>query len=392
VIQRCVLQVVGAMERGGIQNVLMQLVRRLDLKRYQADFLTFTPDPQAYDDELRRLGCRLVYCPRPRNPRRFARNFAAAMRTYGPYDAVHSHLYHYNGVIMRLAAHHNVPVRIAHSHDDQRALWGAHRLDRRLYGALMRRWIQRYASLKVAASIAAATPLFGPDWRRDPKTGVIHYGIDFTPFVVIPEERGRLRHALGLPPDAPVIGHVGRFAEQKNHAFLLDIIAAASAREPRLRVLLIGEGPLRPGIEARARDLGIAERVVFAGGRDDVPSLMLDAMDVFVFPSLHEGLGIVLLEAQAAGLPCVLSDRVPEEAEVVPGLTHRLPLGAPPERWARTLLAALRHRPVSHAEALAAMRASSFNITRFVDVLARLYDGEPLPPVLNEASRFRRVA
>jgi glycosyltransferase involved in cell wall biosynthesis len=380
---RRVLQVVGAMERGGIQHVLMQLARRLDRERYRTDFLLVDPRPAPHDDELRRLGCRLIPCPGHRNPWRFARNFAAAMRAHGPYDVVHGHVHYYNGVIMRLAARHGVPVRIAHSHNDHSALPEDSRPDRRLYRALMRRWIGRHATAKVAASTMTANALFGPGWRRDPAVRVIHYGIDFAPFASPPPEgkHGPLRRALGLPPpaDAPVVGHVGRFVRQKNHALLLDILAAAAAREPRLRALLIGEGPLRPRIEARARELGIAERIVFAGGRDDVPRLMLGAMDAFAFPSLHEGLGIVLVEAQAAGLPCVFSDRIPKEAEVIPGLMRRLPLGAPPEQWADALLAALAaagRRPLDQAEALAAAEASPFNVARFVPAIAQLYDGD----------------
>lgn len=372
--RRRVLQVIGSMERGGIQNVLMQLARRLDRERYRVDFLLIDPRPRPYDDELRHLGCRLIYCPGHRNLWRCARHFAAAMRAHGPYDVVHGHVHHYNGVVMRLAARHGVPIRIAHSHDDQRVLPEGRRPDRRLYQALMRRWIQRYATLKVATSAMAAEALFGPNWTRDPKTRVIYCGADFTPFASVPD-RGRFRRALGLPLDAPVIGHVGRFAKQKNQMFLLEIIAAASAREPRLRALLVGDGPLRPSIEARARELGIAERVVFAGGRDDVPGLMLDAMDVFVFPSLHEGLGIALLEAQAAGLPCVLSSHLPKEVDVVPGLMYRLPLGAPPEQWACALFAALEQRLGSRVEALAAVRASPFDVARFVEALSPLYDG-----------------
>jgi glycosyltransferase involved in cell wall biosynthesis len=184
-----------------------------------------------------------------------------------------------------------------------------------------------------------------------------------------------VRRGLSLPPDALVIGQIGRFVRQKNHAFLLRVAAEAIWREPRVRVLLLGDGPSRPPIEGQAAALGIGDRVRFAGSRDDVPRLMLGGMDVLLFPSHHEGLGLALLEAQASRLPCVVSEAVPQEVDGLPALIRRLPLDAPVEDWATAVLEAAGHRPLSRARGLQIMRQSPFDIERAVPELLRLYDG-----------------
>ena len=165
---------------------------------------------------------------------------------------------------------------------------------------------------------------------------MLPYGIDLAPFHAAPD-RAALRAALGIPPDALVIGHVGRFDPQKNHALWLRILAALREREPRALGLLIGDGALRGEVERAAAAAGLARHVIFAGVRADVPALLQAAMDAFLFPSRYEGLGLVLVEAQAAGLPCVISDVIPPEADALPDRVRRLALEAPPAAWADAL-------------------------------------------------------
>jgi len=173
-----------------------------------------------------------------------------------------------------------------------------------------------------------------------------------------------------------VIGHVGRCVEQKNHRFLIEIAAEVCRRDSAVRFLLVGDGPLRPRIEQQAAQAGLGERVIFAGLRDDVPALMTGVMDCFLLPSLFEGLGIVLIEAQAAGLPCIYSDVVPEEAAVVPQLVQTLSLDQPADEWAQAVLACRdRKGAVTPAEALDCVRHSHFNIEQSIRNLMAVYDG-----------------
>ena len=370
-----ILHVIKEMERGGIQSWLMHLLHTVDRQHYQMDFLVHGTKPCAYDREIVQLGSRLLRCSDARKPWRYAQDFARVLRTEAPYDVVHSHVHGFNGFVLRIAAHHRVPLRIAHSHDDRRVVEANRGLLRRGQLRLMKSWIRQYALVRIAASGDAAADLFGPRWQLDPTVRVVHCGVDLAPFKIAPD-RAEMRARLQLPTDALVVGHVGRFVTQKNHEFLIKVIAEAVKQDVRVHLVLVGSGRLRQDVEQQAAALGIANHIVYLGERADVPAIMSAAMDVFALPSLHEGLGLVLVEAQAAGLPCLISDRVPWEADVVPGLTSRLPLEDGPASWARRLLEISATARVKRAEALAAVERSPFNITRSVGQITRIYDGE----------------
>jgi glycosyltransferase involved in cell wall biosynthesis len=235
----------------------------------------------------------------------------------------------------------------------------------------MLRWIERYSTRRLACSRAVARAAFGAAWTEDERVGLLYCGIDLEPFRV-PIDRCAVRDELGLATDDIVIGHVGSFLPGKNHEFLLDVAAAALRRDPRTRLLLIGDGPLRQRIELRAQHLGLAARVRFAGSRRDVPRLLRGAVDVFVFPSLHEGLPLACLEAQAAGRPVLVSTEVTEEIGVVASLVERVPLSASAEHWAARILD--RHRfPTEAADALAFIAHSPFELGASRRCLERWY-------------------
>lgn len=368
---RRILHVVGGMDRGGVETWLMHVLRHIDRRQFHMDFLVHTTCPCAYDDEIRALGSNIIPCPFPSSPLTYTYNFKRALREHGPYDVVHSHVHHYSGYVLRLARQAGVPVRIAHSHGEATTAQTKIGLLRRTYLALTKRWVVRYATVGLAASRRSALALFGPAWTTDPRWQILYCGVDLAPFHGAGEAT-TVRAELGIPADVFVIGHVGRFDEQKNHTFLMDIAAEAARREPTVRFLLVGEGVLQREIESKARKLNIEQNIVFAGLRSDVARLMLGAMDVFVFPSLFEGLGLVLVEAQAAGLRCVIGDTTPEEADVVKPLIRRLSCAQPAAVWAEVLLA-LRHTPsaMSQPAALAIVEQSPFNI--HASTLTRLY-------------------
>jgi glycosyltransferase involved in cell wall biosynthesis len=369
-----VLHVVGGMNRGGIETWLMHVLRQADRGRCRMDFVVHTDRPCAYDDEIRALGGRILPCPAPNRtpPWGYSRAFRRLLAEHGPYDVVHSHLHFYGGNVLRLAHKAGVPVRIAHSHCDVSSAEARGGVLRRGYRGLMRHWVRRHATAGLAASRLAAADLFGPAWESDPRWRIFYCGIDLSPFHEA--DAAALRPNLGQPEGAFVIGHVGRFAEQKNHAFLVEIAAEVAHRDPQMHLLLVGEGELRAAVEEQVRRAGLAGRVTFAGARPDVPRLMLHAMDVFVLPSLYEGLPVVGLEAQAAGLPLVTSDAVTPEVARVPHLVRRLPLSAPASAWADAVLAARDgRRDAARREALAIMAGGPFDIRASVRELERLY-------------------
>jgi glycosyltransferase involved in cell wall biosynthesis len=368
-----ILHVVGGMNRGGAETWLMNILRNIDRDRFQMDFLVHTMQPCAYDDEIRDLGSKIIPCLYPSKPGLYARNFKRILHEHGLYDTVHSHVHHFSGYVLRLAQQADVPVRIAHSHLDTSQLDAKAGLLRRGYLKLMKQWIARHATIGLAASQKAGVALFGSNWDTDPSRQILYCSIDLTPFQNFVDPVS-VRTELGIPPDAFVIGHVGRFDEQKNHLFLVEIAAEVAKREPKMRLLLVGDGLLRPKIEQKIAQLGLTDRTIFAGSRHDVPRLMLSAMDVFLFPSLYEGLGLVLIEAQAAGLPCIFSDVVPEEADLVKPLIRRFSLSEPASVWADAILAERRAgAAITQEHSLAVVEKLPFNIEIGLKDLVRTY-------------------
>jgi glycosyltransferase involved in cell wall biosynthesis len=369
-----ILQVVGSLDRGGVETWLAQMLAHLDRRKYAMDFLVHTATPGALDKQVRGHGARILPClPKLQDghPFRYARSFRSILRECGPYDCVHSHIHHSSGYILMLAAMGGVPVRIAHSHNDTCALDRRSGWARRAYCSAMNGLIRRYATLGMAVSRAAAPALFSEAWTSDRRWRLCPLGIDLKLFTPPVDARG-LRRELGIAPDAFVVGHVGRFAEQKNHRFLVEIARHFRLLEPAAVFLLVGDGPSKAEIEALVRQHGMESAFAFAGVRADVEQLMTGAMDCFLFPSCYEGLGLVLWEAQAAGLPCLVSDVVPAEASVAPGLVRRLPLAADAAVWAAELarirLPAGRPRdPMSPRLAACSIEASAVWLSQIYD-------------------------
>ena len=367
-----ILQVVGGMKRAGTETWLMHLLRHIDRDRFQMDFLVHTTQSYPYSDEIQAFGSKIIPCLDASKPWLYASNFNRILREYGPYDVIHSHIHHFSGYVMRLAQLAGVPVRITHSHLDTLQLDAEAGFLRRWYLKLMKQWIARYATIGLAASRKAAVSLFGSTWSSDPSRQVLYCSVDLTPFQDLVASVDVLAE-FGIAADAFVVGHIGRFEAQKNHEFLLEIASELAKQEPKMRLLLVGDGPLRPNIEQKIADLGLTDRVIFAGVRHDVPQLMLNVMDVFLFPSLHEGLPLVLLEAQAASLPCVFSDVITEEVDVVKPLMQRMCLSQLASAWAESVLATRSNKLVMRFEALNKMEQSPFNIQIGLTNLTQLY-------------------
>jgi glycosyltransferase involved in cell wall biosynthesis len=362
-----VLHTLGSLDPGGVETWLLNVLRRIDRDRFQFDFCTFGPQGGMHAAEAEKLGSKILRCPKGSNPWKFRNCFRQILRE-GRYDVVHSHVHFFSGVILRWANAEGVPVRIAHSHtsqDDKASTFA-----RRFYRWLMKSWIERYATHGLAASQLAAAQLFGEDWQRDRRFQVVHCGIDLHPFGE-PVAREEVRAELGIPLNATVVGHVGRFVPAKNHRFLLEIADEISKRRPDTHFLLVGDGPLRPDIEARAGAMGFNGNMHFAGSRTDVPRLMCGGMDVFVFPSVWEGLPMTLIEAQAAGLPCIVSDKITEEASVLPDRCVRLPLSKQSGEWAAKALAMATSN--LGTASLRAIAESDFCVQRSTSLLSAVY-------------------
>jgi glycosyltransferase involved in cell wall biosynthesis len=357
------------MDPGGVETWLLHLLENIDRDRFQFDFCLCGLDRGLHAEEVGRLGGRIFLCSKGANLYSFRDRFRKILRQ-GNYDVVHSHVHFFSGVLLRWAQAEHIPVRIAHSHTSQDGR--ANTQLRSCYRSIMKSWIDRYATHGLAASKLAATELFGKNWRLDSRFKILDYGLDLNAFRESFDPR-EVRAEFNIPTRAPVAGHVGRFDGAKNHRFLLEVAGAVKKSRPDIHFLLVGDGPLRSEIEKQARAMNLSDTTHFIGTRTDVPRLMLGAMDLFIFPSVYEGLGICLLEAQVAGLPCLVSDAVPREVARVPEAVDFLALSAGKDCWAAKIIRGLNTRQKESASVLNAAAQSKFSMQRSLLHLADLY-------------------
>ncbi len=322
-----VAHVMGKMVGGGVEAVVMNYYRHIDRSRVQFDFLVDEDSAFVPREEIGSLGGRVFEVPPYQRPFAYARSLESLFADEG-WPIVHSHVNALSVFPLRVAARAGVPVRIAHSHSTA----GKGEPVKNALKRLLRTQANRYPTHRLACSRYAGEWLFGEGAGFD----VLYNAIELDRFPFNAEVRAEARADLGLVGDELAVGHVGRFMAQKNHTFLLDAFAEVAARRPDAVLLLVGAGELRPSVERRASELGIKGRIRFLGQRDDVERLY-QAFDAFALPSLYEGLCLVGIEAQRAGLPCLLSDAITREVDVT-GTVRFLPIDDP-SAWADALCA-----------------------------------------------------
>lgn len=307
-----VLHVLHSMNCGGAETLLMHLYRGMDRDKVQFDFLVNVFDEMYYEREILSLGGRIYRMPflTKTTPPVYAHDLKKFFKTH-PYRIVHSHLETTTGIILGAAKRAGVPIRIAHSHNSRYTRVGLAALPENLFKSWCRSRIVPNATHLFGCSDEANRWLYG---RHAGESTLLNNGIDVAACAFNAQTRARMRGELGLG-DEIVFGHVGRFNDQKNHVFLIEAFARYHASHPDGRLLLAGEGVLRPQIERQAHEAGLDDCVSFLGLRSDVPDL-LQAMDCFVMPSKFEGLPLSLVEAQAAGLVCLAADTVPPESDL----------------------------------------------------------------------------
>ncbi|TYS60305.1 glycosyltransferase family 1 protein [Sutcliffiella horikoshii] len=325
-----VLHIVGAMNRAGTETMLMNIFRNMDRSKVHFDFISFSQQVAHYDEEIHNLGGRVI---RMTNPQSIL-EIIKAIRKYGPYDAVHSHTLFHCGIANLAAKVAGVKIRIAHAHT---TLDKNGTLLRWLYINSMRATTKLTSTHYLACSKQAGEYLFGNAVEKNQKYMYFPNLIDYSQFISRKEDEVALfKKEVGLA-DKKVIGHIGRFTEGKNQQFLLKVLKSIIKKDDSYRLLLVGDGDLKEKIQESAKKEGIHEFVKFVGIRDDIAT-MLHSMDVFVFPSMYEGLGLVLLEAQASGLPCIVSEAIQPEADMKLGLLSKLSIQDAPDVWAEKVI------------------------------------------------------
>ncbi len=340
-----VLHVLGGVGLGGAESRIMDLYRQMDREKVQFDFLVHSTaasrsanndinvrKPQFYDEEIRSLGGHIYVLPKFKvynyvSYRRAVQAFFAAHREF---RVVQGHMTSTAGIYLPIAKRAGVPVTVAHARNA-----GVVKGPKGLATRFFRRGLAKKADCCFACSALAGQDVFGGEAVKAGKVKVIYNAIDVGRFTYNEKVRQQVRADLGIS-EALVLGHVGRFEYQKNHPYLIEIFAAVCRKRPDACLLLLGEGEDRLSTEEKCWQLGIADRVHFLGNRKDAERFY-QAMDLFLLPSFFEGLPGVLVEAQAAGLRCLVSDTVTDEAKATDLVTY-LGIDESTTRWAEEIL------------------------------------------------------
>lgn len=323
-----VLHVVGKLGSGGVEKLLVSVLENINRSDIMFDFLLSTKEEGFYDEHVKELGAKLIRIPSGNGIiEKIKKRIKVYMfLTKGKYQFVHLHgTQPQTYVDAYLAKKAGVKNVFLHAHNTKSST------DHRTYILPLFKFIfGKYPSYYIACSQEAADYMWPKD--VDPnKCSVVINGIDFNKYEFSLEKRKTFRHENHLE-DKFVVGNIGRFAEQKNHKFLLKVFSGVKTRIPNSVLLLIGEGKMKEQLIDMANQMGINDSVIFYGTTKDVPSALM-GMDVMCFPSFYEGLGIVAVEAQAASLPVVVSEGVPESANIS-SYYHKMNLKDSENVWA----------------------------------------------------------
>ncbi|WAA12116.1 glycosyltransferase family 1 protein [Fervidibacillus halotolerans] len=326
-----ILHVFAQMNRGGAETMIMNMYRHIDRSKIQFDFVVHTEEHCAYDKEIYELGGRIFRVPRytGKNHLNYKKSWNQFFKMHPEYKIIHGHVRSTASIYLKIAKKYGV-ITIAHSHSTSSGSG---------LSAIVKNILQypiRYiADYLFACSKDAGEWLYGKRACKKNNFYILKNAIDTKQYVFNESIRNIKRKEFKIE-NKFVIGHVGRFNIPKNHSLLIDIFKKVHDKNQNTVLMLVGDGELRPIIEKKVNELGLSDYVIFTGVRSDIPEL-LQATDVFVFPSLYEGLPVTLVEAQAAGLPCIISDTITDEVKIT-NLVEKLPLNLSAKEWAEKVL------------------------------------------------------
>ena len=315
-----VAQIMGKWIGGGVESVIMNYYRHLDRTKVQFDFICDEDSTRIPYDEIKKLGGRVFLVPKYQKLTQYLKSLEDLFRK-NQYRIVHSNINTLSVFPLYAAKKAGVPVRISHSHSTSNPKeW-----KRNIIKNILRPFSKKYATNYFACSELAGRYLFGNKTFDQGKVKIIHNAIDLDKFKFDSDARKKLRKELDIDEKTTVIGHVGRFVQQKNHDFLIDVFKEYHTKNPDSKLLLIGTGPLEEKIKAKVEKLNLTDSVIFLGQREDTNKLY-SVMDVFCLPSLYEGLPVVGVEAQAAGLSCLFSNNITPDICINKSKSKLLPL------------------------------------------------------------------
>lgn len=304
-----VLQVLGGLEAGGAESFVMNLYRAVDREKVQFDFVKHIEHKGVFEDEIAQMDGRIYRCPQytGKNHFTYCKWWNDFFTKHPEYHVIHGHVRSTASIYLKIAQKHGL-VTIAHSHSTSNGSGISASIK-----DIMQLSLRYTADYLFACSDKAGKWLYGAKAVTRPNYRMIPNGIDLRRFTFNAEKRCQMRQKLGISENTFVLGHIGRITMPKNHEFLVELFAEYHQKKPNSKLLLVGDGELFEKIKQKISQLSINDAVIMVGSKTNTEDYY-QAMDVFVFPSLWEGLGIVVVEAQANGLVCLISENVPKEA------------------------------------------------------------------------------
>lgn len=367
-----ILHIVGGMGKGGTETMLMNIYRKIDRNKIQFDFLYTTNEETYYDKEIKKLGGD-IFRIEPLNIfniKKMVNQICDCINQNGPYQVVHAHTLFNCGIAIKAAKKSGVDIRISHAHTTADNEVG---LVRKIYISLMRKLILDNSTNLLACSDLAGEYLFGAENIKSDKYTMFPNLISYENIIDVNyTDVDKFRIENKLQKGDLVIGHIGTFKESKNQKFLLKIVKVLKEQNKSVKLLLVGDGSMRDELETMCKDLDISDKVIFTGTRDDI-DVILNSMDIFVFPSTFEGLGLVLLEAQAAGLPCVVSEAIQPEADLQLGLFSKLNLSDGDEIWANKIIEVYGKKETDKQRILDAFDKQGYSTEKCISKLLSIY-------------------
>lgn len=365
-----VLQIVGRMDRGGIENFIMNVYRNIDREKVQFDFLCHYGREAAFNDEIRAMGGRIYEMPAIRDEShvyywklfKYKRALNKFFKEHTEYKIIHGQMTNTASIYMPIAKKYGVTTRIAHSHNSHGKVGMLG-----LVTNILNKPVYKYATDLFACSEAAAKYLFPESYIKAGKVTLIPNAVDAAKYRFNSDKRAQVREELGVS-DKLVIGCVGRFRTEKNQGFLLGVLKEALNLDPNTVLLFAGDGPLEDDVKSKASEMGLADKCFFLGMRSDIPDLM-QAMDVLAMPSLFEGLPVTGIEAQAGGLPVIASTGVPIEMNAI-DLVEFVALDAGEKIWAERLIEKANTEKIDTIEKI---KAANYDIHALASWLQEFY-------------------
>ena len=326
-----VAQIMGKWLGGGVEAVVMNYYRNIDRNKVQFDFICDEDSKYIPKEEIEKLGGKIILIPPYQKPFKYHKELKRVLKE-GKYKIVHSHISTMSFFSLWAAKSAKVPIRIAHAHSTT----NKQEKKKNLMKQVLRPFSKVFANRYFCCSELAGRWLFGNKTYDQGKVYLLNNAIDVDKFKYDEKIRKEKRKELNIKDNQLVIGHIGRFVQQKNHEFLIDIFNEIYKQNKNTVLLLAGDGPLKGTIQNKVKELGLEKSVKFLGQRNDANELY-QAMDAFVLPSLYEGLPVVGVEAQAAGLPCFFSTDMTKETKVLQ-TTKFISLTHTPQYWTKEIL------------------------------------------------------